>query len=194
MTLDPQNPVDLAEIVASRARGLGIETALIGAYALAAHHYVRATADIDLAAVAQLPDLQALRQLLEGEGFHARLNYPDEDDPIGGVLAVWTRQDDDGEPIEPVEIVNFLNPHRPRRSPAADAIRDAIPLTEKPALRFVRLPDLIALKLDAGGAADVVDVRRLLEKNPDADLDEIRATCKRYGFDVIDQLIAGPSR
>ena len=190
MPPDPQNPVDLAEIVATQARSLGVETALIGAYALAAHHYVRATEDLDLAAFVQLPQLEALKQLLETEGLRARLNYPDEQDPIGGVLSVWTREDEDGVPIEPVEIVNFRNPHLPRVSPAIVAIRDAIPLNEKPALRYVRLHDLIAMKLDAGGPGDIADVRQLLSKNPDADREEIRSTCKRYGFDVIDELIA----
>ncbi|MBA3502362.1 MAG: hypothetical protein M4D80_04640 [Myxococcota bacterium] len=166
---------------------------MIGAYALAAHHYVRATADLDLAAVTSLPDLQQLKNVIEEHGYRAKLNFPDEADPLGGVLAIWVREDEDGDPIEPVEIVNFLNPYRPRKTPASDAIRRAIPLLEKPALRYVQLADLIAMKLDAGGPADVVDVMRLLEKNPTADREEIRATCKRYGFDIIDTLIAEAS-
>ena len=190
---DPKTPVDLAEEIATLARGLGIETALIGAYALAAHHYVRATSDLDLGAVTSLPDLQRLKDALEERGYRAKLNYPDEQDPLGGVLAIWVREDEAGDPIEPVEIVNFLNPYRPRVSPASEAIRHAIPLREKPALRYVRLVDLIAMKLDAGGPADVVDVVRLLEKNPTADREEIRATCLRYGFHIIDTLIAEAS-
>ena len=40
--------LDLAERVAEAARELGIETALIGAMAMAVHKYLRGTADVDL--------------------------------------------------------------------------------------------------------------------------------------------------
>lgn len=119
---DDQGPLRLAEHVAETARGLGIETALIGAYALAAHDYVRATADLDLATVVQLDELRALRGELEVAGLHTALTSPDEQDDLGGTLTIWEQADEDGAPIEPVEIVNFLNVLRPRVNPAAEAI------------------------------------------------------------------------
>ncbi|MDB4958048.1 MAG: hypothetical protein JWO36_5617 [Myxococcales bacterium] len=187
--VEQTTPVELAERVAKIALGLNIETALRGAYALAAYHYVRASSDIDLATVVQLHQLENLKSAVEDAGFHTSLRTPDDQDPLGGVLTVWERSDDEGDPIDPVEVVNYLNPYRPQRTPALQAIRNAISLDEKPALRYPRLSDLIALKLYAGNRGDVADVVELLVRNPNADLDEIRSTCKGFGFDQIDELI-----
>jgi hypothetical protein len=182
-------PVEFAERVANIALRLNIETALIGAYALAAYHYVRGSSDIDLATNVQLHELQSLKRALEDVGLHTKLNTPDDQDPLGGVLVIWERANDEGEPIDPVEVVNYYNPYRPQRTPARDAIKNAISLAEKPGLRYPRLSDLIALKLYAGSRGDEADVVELLVRNPGADLDEVRATCKRYGFVRIDELI-----
>ena len=186
---DP-HPFDLAERAAETARALGIETALIGASALAIYGYVRGTADIDFASVVDPSvELPRLRDALEKLGLHARLALPDEHDRLGRVLRVWSAEDADGEPIDPIEIVNFHNPHRPLRLPAREIVQEAISLAEKPALRYVRLPHLILLKLYAGARRDLADIVELLERNPDADVEEIRALCKRYGLDEIDGLI-----
>jgi hypothetical protein len=184
------NPVELAERVATFALSLRIETTLIGAYAMAVHNYVRATLDIDLASAVDLPALQLLKDAVIEAGLHAHLFLPDADDSLGGKLVVWTQVDEAGEPLEPVEVVNFLNPFRPRRTPAPAAIRSSSPLEGKPALRYPTLEHLIALKLDAGGPRDHADVIDLLRENPDADLEQIRATCQDYGLDAIDALIA----
>jgi hypothetical protein len=182
-------PIELAERVAQIASALGIETALIGAYALAVHGYIRGTEDIDLASDVELAQLEQLRTAIEAAGFHTRLNEPDDEDPLGGKLVVWTRVDVDDEPIEPVEVVNFYNPYRPRRTPASSAIRNATRLEEKPDLRCPSLADLVALKLYTHARKDEADVVTLLERNPDADFEHVRATAKGYGFDRIDTLI-----
>ncbi|HTJ44265.1 MAG TPA: hypothetical protein VL463_19310 [Kofleriaceae bacterium] len=169
-----------AEKVAAIARELGIETALIGALALAVHKHVRATNDVDLAsAVAPSVELPKLERALRAAGLRAKLRLPDDDDPLGGVVVVWEREDDDGDPIDPIEIVNFVNPLRPRRNPGRAAIERAIEL-EGLALRCVRLSDLVALKLDAGSRQDLADVVDLLVANPDADLDEIRTVAMPF--------------
>lgn len=185
----PTTPVDLAERVAAIARGLGIETVLIGAYALAAHNYVRGTADIDLAAVVALDELQRLQHAVQVVGLATKLRLPDDEDPLGGCLAVWEHADEDGDPLEPVEVVNFRNPHHPRPTPARDAIAHAIPLAGKPTLRYPQLRHLIALKLYAGAPRDHADVIELLVQNPEADRAELQSTCKQYGFAIIDDLI-----
>lgn len=190
---ETSDPIALAEQVASIARGLGIETALIGAYALAVHHYVRGSSDIDLASDVLLDDLRRLRRAIEEQGLHSELRSPDADDDLGGVLVVWTRVDEDGDPLEPLDVVNFRNPYRPRSTPATAAIREAVAIPEHPSLRCPRLADLIALKLDAGGRQDVADVVQLLVHNPDADLAAIRQTCVIYGFGQIEELIAEAS-
>src|SRR5262245_39190297 len=121
--------LNLAERVADAARELGIETALIGAIAMAVHKYIRGTSDVDLATnVSSSSDLRRLQQNLEALGLKTELRLPDEDDPLGGVLEVWEREDDEAMPIEPVEVVNFLNPHRPTLNPGAAAIRNAEPV------------------------------------------------------------------
>jgi hypothetical protein len=186
---DEATAVDLGERVAELARGLSIETIVVGAYAMAIHHYIRASLDFDLGANVELAELHRLKRAVEASGLHARLNSPDEYDDLGGKLVVWSRVDEDGEPLEPVDVVNFLNVLRPRRTPAAEAIKNAITLEEKPALRYPRLADLIALKLDAGGPKDIADVVELLRQNPTADIEQIRATCKHYDLDKIDELI-----
>ncbi|MDX2093012.1 MAG: hypothetical protein SFX73_34535 [Kofleriaceae bacterium] len=186
---DEQGPLRLAERVADTARELGIDTVLIGAYALAAHDYVRATADLDLASAVQPSELQALATKLAELGLHVAVYSPDEQDDLGGKVVVWEEADEDGDPVEPVEVVNFLNIHRPRRNPAVEAIRHASPLAGLPSLRYPKLEHLIALKLDAGAPKDELDVIELLQRNRDADVEVIRATCKTYGLERIDALI-----
>lgn len=80
-------------------------------------------------------------------------------------------------------MVNFSNPYRPSLNPAADAIRNAVPLDEGSNLRYVRVPDLVALKLYASGRTDLADIVELLVRNPDADLDEIRGVALPYDRD-----------
>lgn len=187
---DPE-PFELAERVAKVARSLGIDTALIGASALAIYGYVRGTSDIDFAsAVDPYRELARLRDALGQQGLHVELRLPDEEDRLGGVLRAWIREDEDGDPVDPIDIVNFYNPHRPLRIPARELVRDSLELAEKPALRYVRLPHLILLKLYAGSRQDLADVVAVLQNNPDVDVEEIRALCKTYGLDAIDELVA----
>lgn len=57
-------------------------------------------------------------------------------------------------------------------------------------LRCVRVPQLIALKLFAGGRRHQADVVELLRRNPGADRAQIRDVCARYGAaDAIDELL-----
>lgn len=169
-------PFDLAERVAAAAAQRSIPTAVIGAGALALHRLVRATQDVDLASfVDPGAKLRPLEADLRAQGLHTELRMPDGDDPLGGVLRVWSAVDDEDVPVDLVEVVNFDNPHRPRRTPAARAIRDALSLMPGSALRYVQLADLVALKLDAGGRTDLADIVEVLARNPDADLAEIRA-------------------
>jgi hypothetical protein len=191
--MSEQTPFELAERVATIARSLGIETALIGASALAIYGHVRGTKDIDLASVASAEELDRLRSSLEDAGIHARLSLPDEDDRLGGVVRAWTVEDD-GEPLDAVDVVNFYNALRPIRLPVSELVRHAIALGGTPALRYVRLPHLILLKLYAGSRQDLADVVAVLKRNPDADIDEIAALCKQYDLDGFDELAAEAKR
>jgi hypothetical protein len=183
-------PLELAERVARIGRAVNVDTALIGGIALAVHGYERGTDDIDLASVVDpYVDLVRFRDALAQEGLRTQLTHPDEEDPLGGVLRVWINEDEDGEPIEPVEVVNLNNPHRALRLPGRELLRQAIELPEVPDLRCVSLPHLIVLKLYAGSLPDLADAASVLAKNPDADLEEIRAVCKRYRLHTVDALV-----
>jgi hypothetical protein len=178
--LDPAATLALAERVAETARHLGVDTALIGAAALAVHGYTRGTEDIDLAvAVDPHGHLHALQRALEASGLGTTLRLPDDDDPLGGVLVAWTSETDDGEPVDVVEVVNFRNPARFSPTPAPGAIARARPLAGS-SLRCVMIEDLVAFKLYAGGLADLADIEQLLARNPDADLAAIRSVATPF--------------
>lgn len=184
---DDEPLVQLAERVTVAAAQLGIPTALIGATALAAHNYVRGTADIDLAAaVDPFRELRRLQEVLQAEGLHAELNLPDADDVLGGVLRVRIHADDD----DLVEIVNFQNPMNLSRNPGAEAVRAATALGPSTPLRCVTLAHLVALKLYAGSRRDQADVVELLRRNPEADLASVRDVCTRHGSsDLLEELL-----
>jgi hypothetical protein len=179
--------VRLAERITVAADQLGVPTALIGAAALAAHNYVRGTADIDLAAaVDPFRELRQLREALEADGLHATLSLPDADDGLGGVLRVRAHVDDD----DLVEVVNFQNPLNLSKNPGADAVRTATALGPSTPLRCATLAHLIALKLYAGSRRDQADVVELLRRNPGVDLSPVRDVCARYGSsELLEELI-----
>jgi hypothetical protein len=172
----------LAKRVANAAKDLQIETALIGASALAVHNYVRATEDVDLAtAVDPYTKLSGLQAALSKQGIKTKLLLPDEDDVLGGVLKAWEVEDEEGDPIDVVEVVNFYNPHRPgRKNPGAAAIKNSAHLEGPTSLRCVQLADLIALKLFAGSRKDLGDIAELLVANAAVDLAKVRETAKPY--------------
>ncbi len=180
--LDPAATLALAEQVAEAARQLGFETALIGAAALAVHRYTRGTEDIDLAVAADPgTQLVSLQGALDSAGLSTQLRFPD-DDPLGGVLSVWSHRTDGDERDDVVEVVNFRNPWRPVETPAPAAIARAEPLPGS-TLRCVRIEDLVALKLYAGGLSDLADIEQLLAHNPEADLSAIRAVATPFDRD-----------
>jgi hypothetical protein len=170
-----------AERVVSLLAEHGIPAVVIGAVALAAHRYVRHTEDIDLGVDADLPGMRTLTAALKTDGFQAELHEPDGNDPLGGVIDI---RGDFGL----VQVVSFAD-----RFPAA--IRDAlagevVPIRPGSELRLVPLPQLVALKLYAGGLGSKADIVELLRRNPDADLDGIRATCRRYRLRGLDAILA----
>ena len=167
---------------------------MIGAAALAAHRYVRATKDVDLAtSVSPGTHLRPLEHALHEMGLRAKLEMPDADDQLGGVLKVWEAEaeDEDGDPLHPVEVVNFQNPHRPTKNPGWAAIANAQPLDDIDGLRYATIPDLVALKLYAGSRRDHADVVELLARNRDTDLQKVRAAAGPFDRDnILETLIA----
>jgi hypothetical protein len=88
-------------------------------------------------------------------------------------VVVWDLSDGNDKRNDVVEIVNFLNPARAMITPASLALQRATRL-DGIELNCVSLPDLVALKLYAGGSADYADIVQLLARNPEVDLDAVR--------------------
>lgn len=157
-----------------------IEAVVIGAVALAAYHYVRQTEDIDLGVNADLSSLRKAVDSLLDAGFAAELREPDTDDPLGGEIDV-------SGSFGLLQIINFGG-----RFPAVidDAVRlSNLAVREGSPLKLVPLPHLIALKLHAGGYKSKADIVELLVRNPDLNLDETRAVCRRYRLNGLEELI-----
>lgn len=168
----------VAEKLARLLARSGVDSALIGAVALAVHRYPRSTEDVDLAVGIDPRRLEELARELRCEGFLTEVSPPDHLDPLGGVLRVHA------EGVERVEIVNFCNPPA-GGFPALieSALREAMPLRERASLRVVTLQHLILFKLYAGGVKSKNDVLELMSRNPELDLNELRGACRRFRMD-----------
>lgn len=173
-----------AEEVVRASQSLGHDLLVIGAAALAGHHYVRLTNDLDLGGNLPLQDLHKLADALKQKGYRAQVNEPGVDDPLGGVLDI-------SGPFGQIQVVSFYD-----RLPAV--IRDGLDgatlrVADGSPLRIIPLPHLVVLKLYAGGLQSLSDIVEVLSRNEDADLDEIHALCTRYrigGFERIREELA----
>lgn len=180
---DPGAILDAAEAVVAILGEHRIEAVVIGAVAMAAHHYVRHTEDLDLGVVATEGEMRTLTAALARHGFQAELREPGPDDPLGGVIDV---HGDFGL----VQIISYAG-----RFPVVieEALRSTtLAVREGSPLRIVPVPHLIALKLYAGGTKSKSDIVELLEHNPDADLEAIQALCARYRLSGLDDLLREP--
>lgn len=160
-----------AENVAGILQARDIPFVVIGALALAAHHYVRFTRDLDLGVNADLPAMRGLLKALTAGGFEGELLEPDGDDPLAGVIDIHGA-------FGLIQIVSFAD-----RFPAAitDALRANPPsLYPGSLLKAVPLPQLVALKLYAGGSKSRLDILELLRSNPDCDREALLKTCQGY--------------
>jgi len=178
-----QNPEELLHAAEQVTRILDdhhVPAVVIGAVALAAYHYVRLTQDIDLGVNTDLGTLRKISSSLNLAGFKSELSEPDGDDPLGGVIDVLG-------PFGLLQIVNFGG-----RFPAVieDSLRaETIPLRPGSPLKLVPLPQLVALKLYAGGLKSKSDLVELLTRNPGADMDKIRDACDRYRLVGLDDIL-----
>jgi len=178
---DMGDSLDEAERIAGFLADEGLEAVLIGAVALAAHRYVRFTHDVDLGVNADLTQMRQLVDSLRARGYAPVFHEPDGQDPLGGVIDI-------PGPFGMVQIVSFEG-----RFPAA--IRDALAgqvIRTRPdgGLRVIPIPQLVALKLYAGGWKSLADIVELLRRNPEADLDAIGETCHGYRLRGWDKVLA----
>jgi hypothetical protein len=143
--------------------------ALIGALALAAHGYVRATDDIDFVSSTSPEEIQ---ERLSTAGIASRARRRD---PLEGDIRSVVSGTVDGKPFQ------VLSPPVP-----IDFSRTAVlPLTEGSRLRVVDLDTLVRLKLRAGGPQDLIDVVHLVRLHPE--IEEL-AVSLADGYGVGEQL------
>lgn len=124
--------------------------------------------------------MRSLVDSLSAEGYNVEFHEPDENDPLGGVIDV-------SGPFGLVQLISFEG-----RFPAV--IRDALEgedLRIRPGsmLRIMPIPQLVALKLYAGGWKSHADIVELLRRNPEADVDAIRKTCRKYRLRGLAQVL-----
>ncbi len=172
--------LQVAERIAGMLAAAHVPFVVIGAVALAAHRYVRFTEDIDLGVLADLALMRGIAGSLRVEGYDVAFHEPDGEDPLGGVIDV-------SGPFGLVQIISFED-----RFPAV--IRDALKgedvrIHPGSMLRIVPIPQLVALKLYAGGWKSHADIVELLRRNPEADVDVIRATCRKYRLRGLGQVL-----
>ena len=164
------NLVD-ADRIATILGSYHIQALVIGAVALAAHRYVRATLDIDLGVNVAVGQMKGLEARLRTAGYVTVLHEPDGDEPLGGLIDICG-------PNGLIQIVNFGD-----RFPAViqDALGgEVIQVRPDLSLRVIPLPQLVVLKLYAGGVKSLADIVELLRRNPEADLQEIGKLCRKY--------------
>jgi len=173
MTLAAQTLALVDELVAL-LNEFKVPHAVIGATAMAAHGYVRATLDVDLAILCGLATLRDIKLAAERTlGISAEIDEPDADDHLGGVLTCRRVG------CLPVQLVNFVNERRARNeNPGREAIATKTSISDVAGV--VDLAHLVALKLWAGGPKSTSDVIGLMEANPDADLAAIDDVCDRF--------------
>lgn len=176
----PEALLQAAEQVMQILKRHQVDAVVIGAVAMAAHHYVRFTHDMDLGVNADVPALQAIASSLCEAGFETELREPDGQDPLGGVIDITG-------PFGLLQIVSFAE-----RFPAVitDALQSACTVVRSGSpLKIVPLQQLVALKLYAGGLKSKADIAELLKRNPEADVDAIRETCSRYRLHGLDEIL-----
>jgi hypothetical protein len=172
-----EKTLDVAEIVSTLLREEHIESAVIGAMALAARGYLRSTEDFDLATCADpFRQLTVVAKRLVSMGYEVELREPDADDSLGGVIDIT------GPEFLKVQVVNFLNPFNRRAARLAEEAIHSAEAVPSLRARVVTVPYLVAFKLYAGGRRNEGDVIELLERNPQVTLDEVRKVCAQHGL------------
>ncbi|MEO0416036.1 MAG: hypothetical protein AAF226_13900 [Verrucomicrobiota bacterium] len=169
-----------AEAIAALMQKQGIDCIVIGAIALAGHNYVRFTRDIDLGVVAEPKVFNQVANEIKSLGHRVELREGSFDDPLAGVIDISGN-------FGLVQIINFHE-----RFPAViwDAVNSSQePIRENSPLKLIPLPHLVALKLYAGGLKSKADILELLRSNPEADIDEIIATCNKYRLRGLEEIL-----
>lgn len=174
----------LADEIARELEREGIEPLLIGAVALAAHGFARATGDVDFGVAIHPDELRSLSELITKAGRTIELGESDANDPLGGVITI--HRDDS----TPVQVVNFDNsPGGGFPALVRGAEQRAARVTGLPG-KLVSAEDLVLFKLYAGGYKAEFDLVNLFTHRT-VDLVLLRRLAKGYRLDrKLDALLA----
>jgi len=154
-----------------------VDAVVIGAMALAVHHYPRDTQDFDLAVAMPPSDLEALAATFRGLGWEVEVRTPDASDPLGGVLDI------NAPGADLVQVINFDNPPSGGFPGLVRAAAEkAQPLAAGSPVKVADLPALIAFKLYAGGSKSKLDILELLDRNQPVDIEELGTRCAALGL------------
>jgi len=149
----PGQSTELLLDVVRAIESQNIRYAVIGAMAVALHGVVRASVDSDAIVAATFAQLTKLRDELTTRGLKCDLRLGDPSDPIPGMLVVSDRFENR------VDLLMGLRGLDP------DVFKQTIEVTMPELggpLSFVCKEDLLAMKLFAGGAKDLLDAERLV--------------------------------
>ena len=124
----------------------GIQHALIGAAAMVVHGYTRATADMDLLTTSWAVFDPALWDGLRALGVEVEIRRGDDDDPLAGVVLLEQERD----------VVDIVVGRGAWQTAMVRQAQAGAPVP------CVQLPDLVLLKLHAGGVKDRRDIEDLL--------------------------------
>ena len=155
-----------------------IDYAVIGAFALSAHGFVRASTDVDVLLFTTPQHLTKLRTRFQRSGFDTELRHGETDDPIPTMLILSDGHDNH------VDLLGGLR----GMDPAIFSRTVEVPFMGVN-LRIVGREDFIAMKCFAGGPQDILDAQSAYRSaQGPVDLDLLRAVARRFGRDAADNL------
>jgi hypothetical protein len=174
--------LSLLDEVAGLLTGCGIDVAVIGAAALAAHGVSRATADLDPLVVDLAVLDAAVWSDLREAGDDVEIRSGDEADPLAGVVRIAREGD------ASVDVI--VGKAAWQRDLLGRAASTRVADTELP---VVAASDLALLKLYAGGPQDAWDIDQLLNVDPgiatqvEAGLGSLPADCADLWRSILDR-------
>ena len=143
--------MSLLKDVVALLRSRSTPFALIGAAAMAVHGVSRSTRDIDLLVAAASCLSEAYWEGLRTTGIEVNIQRGDADDPLAGVVRVRAG---DESPVDLVVGRGAWEAEILRRTTEVEVEGVPVPVASR--------PDLILLKLYAGGPQDAWDIEQLL--------------------------------
>jgi len=169
----------LIDVLQTLAR-LSVPSAVVGGLAVSFHGVVRGTDDADAAVWLKGTSLDRddLVRELKNAGFQSDLRAGDVDDPIAAVIVV---HDKFGNRTDLLLGVRGMDPAAPSRAVPATLLGSSISI--------IGAEDLIAMKIFAGGAQDLDDVKNVLQvSGARLNLDLLRKLTRSYGPEEVKTL------